>query len=68
MEIVKMKERLDEMNDDLLQKISENENLKQEVFDLKNTINTLNIKIQKDEDNIKELNQQIESLDATNEA
>ena len=33
LEIVRMKERLDEMNDDLLQKISENEENKQEIFD-----------------------------------
>ena len=63
-----MKERLDEMNDDLSLKITENEELKQEVFDLKNTINNLNIKIQENEDDIKELHQQIEALDATNEA
>ena len=68
MEIVRMKERLDEMNDDLSLKITENEELKQEVFDLKNTINNLNIKIQENEDDIKELHQQIEALDATNEA
>ena len=68
LEIVKMQERLDEMNDDLSQKICENEELKQEVFDLKNKINELYIKIQENEDNIKELNQQIEALDATNEA
>ena len=63
-----MKERLDEMNDDLSLKITENEELKQEVFYLKNTINNLNIKIQENEDDIKELHQQIEALDATNEA
>ena len=63
-----MKERLDEMNDDLSLKITENEELKQEIFDLKNTINNLNIKIQENEDDIKELHQQIEALDVTNEA
>ena len=68
MEIVRMKERLDEMNDDLSLKITENEELKQEIFDLKNTINNLNIKIQENEDDIKELHQQIEALDVTNEA
>ena len=68
LDFVRMKERLDEMNDDLLQKISENEEHKQEIFDLNNKINSLNIKIQENEDNIKELNQQIEALDATNEA
>ena len=68
MEIVRMKERLDEMNDDLSLKITENEELKQEIFDLKNTFNNLNIKIQENEDDIKELHQQIEALDATNEA
>ena len=68
LEIVRMKERLDEMNDDLSQKITENQDLKQEVYELNNKINSLNIKIQESEDNIKELNQQIEVLDATNEA
>ena len=66
-EIVKMQERLDEMNVDLSDKIAENEELKQQVFDLNNVIESLNIKIQENEDNIKELNQQIEALDTTNE-
>ena len=67
LEIIKMKESLDEINDDLSQKIVENEELKQEVFDLNNKIENLNIKIQEYEDNIKELNQQIEALDTTND-
>ena len=67
LEIVKMKERLDDMNDDLSQKISENEDLKQQVYDLNNKINSLNITIQENENTIKELNQQIDGLDATNE-
>ena len=68
LEIVKMKERLDDMNDDLSQKISENEELKQQIFDLNNKIDSLNITIQDNENTIKELNQQIDGLDATNEA
>ena len=68
LEIVKMMERMDEINDDLSQKISENEELKQQIFDLNITIENLNLKSQENEDNIKELNQQIEALDTTNEA
>ena len=67
LEIIKMKERLDELNADLSEKISENEDLKQEVFDLNNMIQNLNIKIQENDDNIKQLNIQIEALDTTNE-
>ena len=67
LEIIKMKERLDELNTDLSEKISENEDLKQEVFDLNNIIENLNIKIQENDDNIKQLNIQIEALDTTNE-
>ena len=59
---------MDEINDDLSQKISENEELKQQIFDLNITIENLNLKSQENEDNIKELNQQIEALDTTNEA
>ena len=68
LEIVKMQERLDEMNVDLSEKIAENEELKQQVFDLNNEKENLNIKLQENEDSIKELNQQIEALDTTNEA
>ena len=67
LEIIKMKESLDEINDDLSDKIAENEELKQEIFDLNNKIEKMNLKIQEGEDNIKELNQQIEALDTTNE-
>ena len=62
-----MQERLDELNEDLSDKIAENEELKQEIFDLNNKIDNLDIKIQQKDDNIKELNQQIEALDTTNE-
>ena len=68
LEIIKMQERLDEMNVDLSDKIAENEELKQQVFDLNNEKENLNLKIQENEDSIKELNQQIEALDTTNEA
>ena len=68
LEIFKMQERLDEMNIDLSDKISENEDLKQQVFDLNNAIEKLNLKIQEKDDNIKELNLQMEALDTTNEA
>ena len=67
LEFVKMQERLDEMNDDLSQKIADNEELNQQVYDLNNLIESLNLKIQEKEDNIKELNIQIEALDTTNE-
>ena len=67
LEIVRMQERLDELNEDLSDKIAENEELKQEIFDLNNKIDNLDIKIQQKDDNIKELNQQIEALDTTNE-
>ena len=67
LEFVKMQERLDEMNEDLSQKIADNEELNQQVYDLNNLIESLNLKIQEKEDNIKELNTQIEALDTTNE-
>ena len=66
-QFVKMQERLDEMNDDLSQKIADNQELNQQIYDLNNLIESLNIKIQEKEDNIKELNIQIEALDTTNE-
>jgi hypothetical protein len=68
LEIVKMKERLDEMNDDLSDKITENQELKQHIYDLDNKIEELNLKLQENENTIKELNQELEALDTTNEA
>lgn len=68
LEIVRMKERLDEMNDDLSDKITENQDLKQQIYDLNNKIEELNLKIQENENTIKELNQDIEAADTTNDA
>ena len=68
LEIVKMKERLDELNDDLSDKITENQELKQHIYDLDNKIEELNLKLQENENTIKELNQDIEALDTTNDA
>ena len=66
-EVVKMKERLDDMNEDLSNKISENEELKQEIYELKEKIEENNKNMEEMKNNEKELKEQIEGLDTTNE-
>ena len=66
-EIVKMKESLEELNDELDCKITENDELQGKIIDLNDKINELNLKIEDNERNNKQLKEQIEAMDITNE-
>ena len=61
-EIIKMKESLEDLNDDLEMKICENDELQEKILKLEETINDLNIKVETEERSNKELKEQIESL------
>ena len=66
-EILKMKESLEDLNDDLEIKICENEDLQEKILQLEEKINDLNIKLETEEGSNKELKEQIESLYTEND-
>ena len=66
-EILKMKESLEDLNDDLEIKICENEDLQEKILQLEEKINDLNIKVETEERSNKELKEQIESLYTEND-
>ena len=66
-EIIKMKESLEEINDDLEDKIIENEELQGKILELEETIDKLNNQIENEKLNNNELKEQIESLYTENE-
>ena len=66
-EILKMKESLEDLNDDLEIKICENEDLQEKILELEEKINNLNIKVETEERSNKELKEQIESLYTEND-
>ena len=66
-EIIKMKESLEDLNEDLEDKIFENEELQGKILELEEEINKLNIQIENEIRNNSELKEQIESLYTENE-
>ena len=62
-----MKESLEEINDDLEDKIIENEELQGKILELEETIDKLNNQIENEKLNNNELKEQIESLYTENE-
>ena len=66
-EILKMKESLEDLNDDLEIKICENEDLQEKILQLEEKIKDLNIKVETEEGSNKELKEQIESLYTEND-
>ena len=66
-EIIKMKESLEEINNDLEEKIFENDELQGKILALEEEINKLNIKVESEQRNNIELKEQIESLYTENE-
>ena len=66
-EIIKMKESLEEINDDLEDKIIENDELQGKILELEEKIDKLNNQIENEKLNNSELKEQIESLYTENE-
>ena len=66
-EIIKMKESLEDLNEDLEEKIFENDELQGKILALEEEINKLNIQIETERRNNSELKEQIESLYTENE-
>ena len=66
-EIIKMQESLEDLNEDLEDKIVENEELQGKILELEEEIKNLNIKVENEQRNNGELKEQIESLITEND-